>query len=91
MRSKGAPHFLPAGPGSRRERPLSATRKPVHEAEDREEDASEVLRAIQVENEALQRALLGRKTEPPTSPLQVHSGAEGKGHRRLPGDPVVSE
>ncbi|XP_027965645.1 protein KIAA0556 homolog isoform X4 [Eumetopias jubatus] len=57
-------------PGSRRERPLSATRKPVHEAEDREEDASAVLRAIQVENEALQRVLLSRKAEPPTSPLQ---------------------
>lgn len=42
-------------------------------------------------NEALQRALLGRKTEPPTSPLQVRSGPEGRDHRRLPGDPVVSE
>lgn len=63
----------------------------MHEAEDREEDASAVLRAIQVENEALQRALLGRKTEPPTSPLQVRSGPEGRDHRRLPGDPVVSE
>uniref|UniRef100_A0A452S005 Katanin interacting protein n=1 Tax=Ursus americanus TaxID=9643 RepID=A0A452S005_URSAM len=68
-------------PGSRRERPLSATRKPVQEAEDREEDASAVLRAIQVENEALQRALLGRKSEPPASPLQVRSGAEGRDHR----------
>uniref|UniRef100_A0A8D1SMD6 KATNIP domain-containing protein n=1 Tax=Sus scrofa TaxID=9823 RepID=A0A8D1SMD6_PIG len=57
-------------PGSRRERPLSATRKPVQEAEDREEDASAVLRAIQVENEALQRAILSRKAEPPASPPQ---------------------
>lgn len=63
----------------------------MHEAEDREEDASAVLRAIHVENEALQRALLGRKTEPSTSPLQVRSGAEGRDHRRLPRDPVVSE
>ncbi|XP_071067322.1 katanin-interacting protein isoform X4 [Dasypus novemcinctus] len=60
-------------PGSWRERPLSATRKPMFEAEDREEDASAVLRAIQVENESLQRVLLGRKTEPPASRLQ---GAE---------------
>ncbi|XP_014650074.1 PREDICTED: uncharacterized protein KIAA0556 homolog isoform X2 [Ceratotherium simum simum] len=58
-------------PGSRRERPLSATRKPVREAEDREEDASAVLRAIQVENEALQRAILSRKAEPSASPPQV--------------------
>ncbi|XP_047570336.1 katanin-interacting protein isoform X1 [Lutra lutra] len=65
-------------PGSRRERPLSATRKPVHEAEDREEHASAVLRAIQVENEALQRALLSRKTEPPTSPLQDMEGPAAK-------------
>uniref|UniRef100_A0A8D1YYQ8 KATNIP domain-containing protein n=1 Tax=Sus scrofa TaxID=9823 RepID=A0A8D1YYQ8_PIG len=57
-------------PGSRRERPLSATRKPVQEAEDREEDASAVLRAIQVENEALQRVILSRKAEPPASPPQ---------------------
>ncbi|KAM6155908.1 katanin-interacting protein [Rhynchocyon petersi] len=57
-------------PGSRRERPLSATRKPMCEAEDREEDASAVLRAIQVENEALQRALLRRKVEPPASQPQ---------------------
>ncbi|KAI5939981.1 Katanin-interacting protein [Manis javanica] len=57
-------------PGSRRERPLSATRKPVHEAEDREEDASAVLRAIQVENEALQRVILNRKAEPSASTLQ---------------------
>ncbi|XP_059752793.1 katanin-interacting protein isoform X5 [Balaenoptera ricei] len=57
-------------PGSRRERPLSATRKLVRKAEDREEDASAVLRAIQVENEALQRAILSRKAEPPASPPQ---------------------
>ena len=43
------------------------------EAEDREEDASAVLRAIQVENEALQRAILSRKAEPPASPPQVRS------------------
>ncbi|XP_004397321.1 PREDICTED: uncharacterized protein KIAA0556 homolog [Odobenus rosmarus divergens] len=65
-------------PGSRRERPLSATRKPVHEAEDREEDASAVLRAIQVENEALQKVLLSRKAEPPTSPLQDVEGPAAK-------------
>nr|XP_030727438.1 protein KIAA0556 homolog isoform X4 [Globicephala melas] len=57
-------------PGSHRERPLSATRKLVCKAEDREEDASAVLRAIQVENEALQRAILSRKAEPPASPPQ---------------------
>ncbi|XP_045051269.2 katanin-interacting protein isoform X3 [Desmodus rotundus] len=58
-------------PGSRWERPLSATRKPVLQVEDRQEDASAVLRAIQVENEALQRAILSRKAEPPASALQV--------------------
>ncbi|XP_072798923.1 katanin-interacting protein isoform X1 [Vicugna pacos] len=58
-------------PGSHRDRPLSATRKPVHEAEDRKEDASAVLRAIQVENEALQRAIFSRKAEAPTSPRQT--------------------
>ncbi|XP_045428482.1 katanin-interacting protein isoform X3 [Pipistrellus kuhlii] len=57
-------------PGSRRERPLSAARKPVLQAEDPQEDASAVLRAIQVENEALQRAILSRRAEPPSSQLQ---------------------
>uniref|UniRef100_A0A480YKL4 Protein KIAA0556 n=1 Tax=Sus scrofa TaxID=9823 RepID=A0A480YKL4_PIG len=65
-------------PGSRRERPLSATRKPVQEAEDREEDASAVLRAIQVENEALQRVILSRKAEPPASPPQDTEGPPAK-------------
>lgn len=45
----------------------------MREDEDREEDASAVLRAIHVENEALQRAILSRKSEPPTSPPQVRS------------------
>ncbi|XP_060028722.1 katanin-interacting protein isoform X2 [Erinaceus europaeus] len=54
-------------PSSWRERPLSATRKPVVETEDREEEASAVLRAIQVENEALQRAVLSGKVQPPAS------------------------
>ncbi|KAM6166717.1 katanin-interacting protein [Erethizon dorsatum] len=61
-------------PGSRRERPLSAPRKPVCTAEDQEEDALAVLRAIQVENAALQKAILTKKAEPPARPLQ---GAEG--------------
>ncbi|XP_016071721.1 PREDICTED: uncharacterized protein KIAA0556 homolog [Miniopterus natalensis] len=65
-------------PGSRRERPLSATRKPVLQAQDPPEDASAVLRAIQVENEALQRALLSRKAEAPTSPLQDMEGPPEK-------------
>ncbi|XP_039741497.1 katanin-interacting protein [Pteropus medius] len=65
-------------PGSRRERPLSATRKPVLEAEDREEDASAVLKAIRVENEALQRAILNRKAEPCASPLQDTEGPPAK-------------
>ncbi|XP_063082778.1 katanin-interacting protein isoform X5 [Cavia porcellus] len=60
-------------PGSRRERPLSAPRKPIYAAEDREEDALAVLRAIQVENATLQKAILAKKTEPPARPLQ---GAE---------------
>uniref|UniRef100_G1RLK3 Katanin interacting protein n=1 Tax=Nomascus leucogenys TaxID=61853 RepID=G1RLK3_NOMLE len=65
-------------PGSRRERPLSATRKTLCEAEDPEEDASAVLRAIQVENAALQRALLSRKAEQPASPLQDAEGPPAK-------------
>ena len=50
------------------------------QVEDRQEDASAVLRAIQVENEALQRAILSRKAEPPASALQVQarSWAEGR-------------
>lgn len=75
---KAHPLFSAPGPGSHRERPLSATRKLVCKAEDREEDASAVLRAIQVENEALQRAILSRKAERPASPPQVRSQAEGK-------------
>ena len=50
----------------------------MREAEDREEDALAVLRAIQVENEALQRALLSRKGEAPSSPLQVRLGRRGR-------------
>ncbi|XP_075420768.1 katanin-interacting protein isoform X1 [Tenrec ecaudatus] len=70
-------------PGSRRERPLSATRKTVHKAEDREEDASAVLRAIQVENEALQRALLCRKADPPGRQLQGAEEPSAKPWARL--------
>ncbi|XP_053527604.1 katanin-interacting protein isoform X2 [Artibeus jamaicensis] len=59
-------------PGSRRERPLSAARKPVPQAGDWQEDASAVLRAIQVENEALQSSGLSRAAEPPAAAeLQV--------------------
>nr|XP_035123139.2 katanin-interacting protein isoform X7 [Callithrix jacchus] len=65
-------------PGSQRERPLSATRKTLFKAEDPEEDASAVLQAIQVENAALQRALLSRKTEQPASPLQDAEGPPAK-------------
>ncbi|XP_044533266.1 katanin-interacting protein [Gracilinanus agilis] len=50
-------------PGSRKERPLSATRKNTCKDEDPEEDASAVLRAIQVENETLQKEILSRKAE----------------------------
>lgn len=56
-------------PGSRRDRPLSATRKACA-AEDREEDASAVLKAIQVENAALQQAFLSQEPERPTSAQQ---------------------
>uniref|UniRef100_A0A5F8A4B9 Katanin interacting protein n=1 Tax=Macaca mulatta TaxID=9544 RepID=A0A5F8A4B9_MACMU len=79
-----APAVLPdqericSGPGSRRERPLSATRKTLCEAEDPEEEASAVLRAIQVENAALQRAPLSRKAEQPASPLQDAEGPPAK-------------
>ncbi|XP_076408101.1 katanin-interacting protein isoform X1 [Peromyscus maniculatus bairdii] len=56
-------------PGSRRDRPLSATRK-AHAAEDREEDASAVLKAIQVENAALQQVFLGQEPELASPPQQ---------------------
>ncbi|XP_028620110.1 protein KIAA0556 homolog isoform X1 [Grammomys surdaster] len=55
--------------GSRRDRPLSATRK-TYAAEDREEDASAVLKAIQVENAALQQVFLSQDPELHTSPQQ---------------------
>ncbi|XP_052055562.1 katanin-interacting protein isoform X3 [Apodemus sylvaticus] len=55
--------------GSRRDRPLSATRK-SYAAEDREEDASAVLKAIQVENAALQQVFLSQDPELYTSPQQ---------------------
>ncbi|XP_058536514.1 katanin-interacting protein [Ochotona princeps] len=70
-------------PASRRERPLSAMRKLVVEVEDRQEDASAVLRAIQVENAALGRALLSRKAESPASPLQAAEGPLTKPWARL--------
>nr|CAI9709088.1 unnamed protein product [Rangifer tarandus platyrhynchus] len=104
--SKPEPHLSPqpptmfpdqdracSRPESRRERPLSATRKPVRDAEDREEDASAVLRAIQVENEALQSAILSRKAEPPASPLQDTEGPRAKSWTSLlkEGTPEVSE
>lgn len=65
-------------------------RKLVVEVEDRQEDASAVLRAIQVENAALGRALLGGKAESPASPLQVRAqaGREGRLLARLGADRV---
>ncbi|XP_057635235.1 katanin-interacting protein isoform X5 [Chionomys nivalis] len=51
---------------SRKDRPLSATRK-ASASEDREEDASAVLKAIQVENAALQQVFLSQEPELPTS------------------------
>ncbi|KAM7329310.1 hypothetical protein ACRRTK_010923 [Alexandromys fortis] len=56
-------------PGSRKDRPLSATRK-ASASEDREEDASAVLKAIQVENAALQQVFLSQEPEQPASPQQ---------------------
>lgn len=72
LRAQAKEHLrlLPAGSGSRRDRPLSATRK-AYAAEDREEDASAVLKAIQVENEALQQVFLSHDPELHTSPQQV--------------------
>ncbi|KAM4829868.1 katanin-interacting protein [Thomomys bottae] len=62
---------LSSRPSSRWERPLSATRKAVCTAQDCQEEASAVVRAIQVENAALQQAFLGKKAEPPSTPLQL--------------------
>ncbi|KAK7833252.1 hypothetical protein U0070_017251 [Myodes glareolus] len=56
-------------PGSRKDRPLSATRK-ASASEDREEDASAVLKAIQVENAALQQVFLSQEPELPATPQQ---------------------
>ncbi|XP_066432236.1 katanin-interacting protein isoform X2 [Eleutherodactylus coqui] len=43
-------------PASRRERPLSATRKPIAESKDSEHSAHQVINAMQLENEAVGRA-----------------------------------
>ncbi|VFV28553.1 Hypothetical predicted protein, partial [Lynx pardinus] len=63
---------------SKRFVPSTPRKRTLSEAEDREEDASAVLRAIQVENEALQRVLLSRKGEAPSSPLQDTEGPPAK-------------
>lgn len=52
-----------SGPISRSERPLSAVRKNVCEKKDPAHAASVVLKAMQAENETLQKELLCRQLE----------------------------
>ncbi|EMP39529.1 hypothetical protein UY3_03232, partial [Chelonia mydas] len=54
-------------PVSRPEKPLSATRRNVCEKKDPEQSASAVIKAMQVENEILQREMLCRRLETSTS------------------------
>ncbi|XP_067407303.1 katanin-interacting protein isoform X2 [Emydura macquarii macquarii] len=54
-------------PISRPEKPLSATRRNVCEKKDPEQSASAVIKAMQVENEILQREILCRRMETSTS------------------------
>ncbi|XP_041523019.1 katanin-interacting protein isoform X3 [Microtus oregoni] len=76
--------FNPASkrPGSRKDRPLSATRK-ASASEDREEDASAVLKAIQVENAALQQVFLSQEPELPASPQQDNEESPTKSWHSL--------
>ncbi|XP_075686177.1 katanin-interacting protein isoform X2 [Rhinoderma darwinii] len=46
-------------PASRKERPLSATRRPIPESKDSEHSANQVINAMQLENEAVGRASSG--------------------------------
>ncbi|XP_029432496.1 protein KIAA0556 homolog isoform X2 [Rhinatrema bivittatum] len=50
-------------PSSRRERPLSAVRKNILESKDPDRSANEVISAMQVENEALQREMQSNAKE----------------------------
>uniref|UniRef100_A0A8C8S095 KIAA0556 n=1 Tax=Pelusios castaneus TaxID=367368 RepID=A0A8C8S095_9SAUR len=63
--------FLIPGPVSRPEKPLSATRRNVCEMKDPEQSASAVIKAMQIENEILQREILCRRMETSTSHQMV--------------------
>ncbi|XP_066496415.1 katanin-interacting protein isoform X2 [Tiliqua scincoides] len=67
---------VPSRPMSRSERPLSATRKTVCEKKDPEHSASVVLRAIQAENETLQKEMLCRRREASAASSSQSSGLE---------------
>uniref|UniRef100_A0A8C3IS94 Katanin interacting protein n=1 Tax=Chrysemys picta bellii TaxID=8478 RepID=A0A8C3IS94_CHRPI len=63
-------------PVSRPEKPLSATRRNVCEKKDPEQSASAVIKAMQVENEILQREMLCRRLETSTSHQMVCQSTE---------------
>uniref|UniRef100_A0A8D2JJG4 KIAA0556 n=1 Tax=Varanus komodoensis TaxID=61221 RepID=A0A8D2JJG4_VARKO len=72
--------FWMTGPVSRTNRPLSATRKNVCEKKDPAHSASMVLKAVQAENETLQKVVLCRQLEtladPPRADLEQAVHAE---------------
>uniref|UniRef100_A0A8C3RRX3 KIAA0556 n=1 Tax=Chelydra serpentina TaxID=8475 RepID=A0A8C3RRX3_CHESE len=63
-------------PVSRPEKPLSATRRNVCEKKDPEQSASAVIKAMQAENEILQREMLCRRLETSTSHQMVCQSTE---------------
>nr|XP_025041173.1 protein KIAA0556 homolog [Pelodiscus sinensis] len=72
-------------PVSRPEKPLSATRRNVCVKKDPEQSASAVIKAMQVENEILQREILCRRLEPSTShPMICRSTELGQERSKLP-------
>ncbi|KAL8175232.1 UNVERIFIED_CONTAM: hypothetical protein K2H54_017079 [Gekko kuhli] len=81
----------PARPASRSERPLSATRKNVCEKKDPAHSASLVLKAVQVENEALLKELLCRHPEEGASSVSHQPEQAAPGEWPSPSAPATSE
>ncbi|XP_037766831.1 katanin-interacting protein isoform X8 [Chelonia mydas] len=78
-------------PVSRPEKPLSATRRNVCEKKDPEQSASAVIKAMQVENEILQREMLCRRLETSTSHQMVCQSTDlGQERSKLPSVSISS-
>ncbi|XP_043349745.1 katanin-interacting protein isoform X11 [Dermochelys coriacea] len=78
-------------PVSRPEKPLSATRRNVCEKKDPEQSASAVIKAMQVENEILQREMLCRRLETSTSNQMVCQSTDlGQERSKLPSVSISS-